>query len=489
MSDALIYNTLIQNAWVVDGSGAPAFQGDIAILGEQISVHPPHSQLQAHSVINATGLYLAPGFIDVHTHDDLQVIKSPQMCAKISQGVTTVIVGNCGISASPVTLKNNPPNPMNLLGQSNDFIYSNFRDYTQAVTAAKPSVNVGALVGHTSLRSNHMEDLQRTATAEEITAMKIQLREALADGALGLSSGLAYDNAYHATTDEVKALVEELAAFDAIYTTHLRTEFDGIIEAMSEAFSTARHGKIPLIISHLKCAGAGNWGRSDEVLLHLDTAAKTQKIACDCYPYSASSSTLDLGQVTDDYDVFITWSEAHPQMSGRLLADIAAEWDLSLLDAAKKLLPAGAVYHGMDEQDVRNILRYPRTMIGSDGLPNDPHPHPRLWGTFPRVIAHYARDLNLFDLPTAIHKMSGLSAQEFNLGKRGLIANHYFADLVLFDIKKINDTATFEKPQQLAAGIEKVWVNGQLSFSDGQVKSAGAGKFLYRNQVAEQETV
>ena len=484
-----IYDTLIQNARVVDGSGAPAFNADIAISNGRISVHPSHSQLQAQSIINATGLYLAPGFIDVHTHDDLQVIKSPQMCAKISQGVTTVIVGNCGISASPVTLKNDPPNPMNLLGQTKDFIFPRFRDYTNAVAAAEPSVNVGALVGHTALRSNHMENLQRTATADEITAMKIQLRDALSEGALGLSSGLAYDNAYHADTDEVNALVEELAAFNAIYTTHLRTEFDGIIDAMSEAFSTAQHGKIPLIISHLKCAGAGNWGRSNEILSHLESAANHQKIACDCYPYSASSSTLDLGQVTDEYDVFITWSATYPQMGGHLLADIAAQWDLSLLDAAKKLLPAGAVYHGMNEQDVRNILRYPRTMIGSDGLPNDPHPHPRLWGTFPRVIARYARDLHLFDLPTAIHKMSGLSAQEFNLTKRGLIANDYFADLVLFDIDKIKDTATFENPQQLAAGIEKVWVNGQLSFSDGQVNNSDAGKFLYRNQAPEQEAV
>src|SRR5690606_18023988 len=167
-----IYDTLIQNARVIDGSGAPAFNADIAISNERISVHSPHSQLQAHSVINADGLYLAPGFIDVHTHDDLQVIKAPQMCAKISQGVTTVIVGNCGISASPVTLKNDPPNPMNLLGQSKDFIYPHFRDYTKAVATAKPSVNVGALVGHTALRNNHMESLQRTATADEISAMK-----------------------------------------------------------------------------------------------------------------------------------------------------------------------------------------------------------------------------------------------------------------------------------------------------------------------------
>lgn len=475
-----MYETLIRGATILDGSGAPAFAADVAIVNERIALHPANSNLRAHNVIEAEGLFLAPGFIDVHTHDDTQVINAPQMRAKITQGVTTVIVGNCGISVSPVTLRSDPPNPMNLLGKREDFRYPTFKDYVSAVEAAQPGVNLGALIGHTALRSNHMDDLMRPATAQEIAAMKQQLREALAQGALGLSSGLAYNNANHAPTEEVMTLVEELAAFGGIYTTHLRTEFDGIIQAMDEAFATARHGGIPLIVSHLKCAGAGNWGRSTEILHHLEHHARSQKIACDCYPYSASSSTLDLGQVTDDYDVFITWSEPHPEMGGRLLAEIAADWKLPLLDAAKKLIPAGAVYHGMNEQDVRNILRFPRTMIGSDGLPNDPHPHPRLWGTFPRVIGHYARDLELFELPEAIRKMTGLSAEEFKLHQRGLIADNYFADLVLFDIDRIKDMATFEHPQQSAAGIEKVWVNGHLTYSDGQLSPQRAGKFLAR---------
>ena len=475
-----MYETLIRGATIIDGSGAPAFAADVAIRDERISLHPAGSNIHAHTDIDAEGLFLAPGFIDVHTHDDTHVIKAPEMRAKITQGVTTVIVGNCGISASPVTLTGEPPNPMNLLGKQSDFSYPTFQDYVSAVEAAQPAVNVGALVGHTALRSNHMDDLMRPATRLEIDAMKKQLREAMAQGALGLSSGLAYNSAINATTEEVMALVEELARFDGIYTTHLRTEFDGIIEAMNEAFATAKHGKIPLIVSHLKCAGAGNWGRSGEIIKHLEHHAQSQKIACDCYPYSASSSTLDLGQVTDDYDVFITWSEPHPEMGGRLLAEIAADWKLPLLDAAKKLIPAGAVYHGMDEKDVRNILRFPRTMIGSDGLPNDPHPHPRLWGTFPRVIGHYARDLGLFDLPVAVRKMTGLSAEEFKLHQRGLIAQNYFADLVLFNIDRIKDTATFERPQQSAAGIEKVWVNGHLSYSNGQLSAQRAGKFLAR---------
>lgn len=479
-----MYETLIRGASILDGSGVPVFAADVAILNEKISLHPVNSGLEARTEINAEGLFLAPGFIDVHTHDDMQVISTPEMRCKISQGVTTVIVGNCGISASPVTLQDDPPNPMNLLGKQSDFAYPQFSDYVQAVQQAQPAVNVGALIGHTALRNNHMDNLMRGASAREISAMKKQLRGALSQGALGLSSGLAYNSAIKAPTEEVMALVKELARYNGIYTTHLRTEFDGIIEAMNEAFATAEHGKIPLIISHLKCAGAGNWGRSAEVLAHLEQRAESHKVACDCYPYSASSSTLDLNQVTDDYDVFITWSEPHPNMSGRLLAEIAADWNLPLREAAKKLIPAGAVYHGMNEQDVRAILRYPRTMIGSDGLPKDPHPHPRLWGTFPRVIGHYARDLDLFKLPEAIRKMTGLSASEFKLPQRGLIAPDFFADLVLFDIDRIKDTATFENPQQSATGIEKVWVNGQLTYSEGQISPQRAGKFLTRAPIS-----
>jgi N-acyl-D-amino-acid deacylase len=265
-----------------------------------------------------------------------------------------------------------------------------------------------------------------------------------------------------------------------VYTTHMRTEFDEIIDAIDESFDIARHGNVPLIISHLKCAGAANWGRSAEVLNHVEQHGLTHKFACDCYPYSASSSNLDPGQVTDKNDIFITWTKPHPEQSGKLLADIAGEWGLSLLDAAYKLMPAGAVYHCMSEDDMQRVLRYERTMIGSDGLPEDPHPHPRLWGTFPRVLGRYCRDLKLFDLPAAIHKMSGLSATEFGLKERGFITEGYKADLVLFDPKKVRDMATYENPKQHSEGIEKVWVNGRLSYSSDGTAKGRAGEFIFR---------
>lgn len=476
----MIYDTLIRGAQVVDGTGSAIYRAEVAIHQGLITLFDAGSDVPAKEIINADGLHLAPGFIDVHTHDDTNVITTPTMLPKISQGITTVIVGNCGISASNARLKSVPPNPMNLLGEQADFLYPEFSDYARAVEAASPSINVGSLVGHTALRNNVMDDLMRPASADEITEMKKQLRQALEQGALGLSSGLAYDSAMQAPTSEIMALVEELAKAGGIYTSHLRTEFDEILTAMDEAFATARHGRVPLVISHLKCAGAGNWGRSEEIITHIDRAALAQKVACDCYPYAASSSTLDINQVTGESDIFITWSDPHPEMSGKLLAEIAEEWKLSLTQAAERLIPAGAVYHCMHDEDVQNILRYPRTMIGSDGLPKDPHPHPRLWGAFPRVIGHYCRDLGLFPLATAIHKMTGLSAAQFRLDKRGIIANGNYADLVLFDFAQIKDTATYESPKQPASGINRVWVNGVLSYMQGEPLSGRAGKFLYR---------
>jgi N-acyl-D-amino-acid deacylase len=476
------YDVLIHNALIVDGSGETGYEADLAIVKDRIVAIGRLSAADAIVVKNAEGLVLAPGFIDVHTHDDLQVIRAPEMLPKISQGITTVIVGNCGISASPVTLKGELPDPMNLLGTPEDFTYSDFASYTNAVNASQPAVNVAALIGHTALRNNHMDRLDRPATSDEIELMRVQLRDALAQGALGLSSGLAYASAVASTTDEVKSLAAVLNEFGGVYTTHLRTEFDGILEALDEAFAIGEHAKSPVIVSHLKCAGAGNWGRSGEVLSKLEQAAQTHPVGCDCYPYSASSSTLDLQQVTSDFDIVITWSDPHPEQGGRKLADIAADWRLGLYEAAQQLQPAGAVYHGMYEEDVRTILAHPLTMVGSDGLPVDPLPHPRLWGAFPRVLGHYSRALGLFSLAEAVRKMTRLSADRFGLGDRGRIAVGAAADLVLFDPLQIRDAATFAQPQQLAEGIDSVWVNGVLSYTQKQLTGERAGKFLPRSR-------
>ncbi|WCP69453.1 D-aminoacylase [Vibrio tubiashii] len=477
----MLFDTIIKSVEVFDGTGAPAYTADVAIRHNRVEQIGELSEAMANKVIDGQGLALAPGFIDVHTHDDTNVIRYPECLPKISQGVTTVIVGNCGISASPTILASDPPDPMNLLGKQEDFKYPTFASYAQAVQQANPAVNVAALVGHTTLRNNVMDDLQRTATDEEIAQMRSTLDQAMAEGALGLSSGLAYASAKQATADEVMRLAQVLGQHGGIYTTHMRTEFEEIISAMEEAFETGQFAKVPVVISHLKCAGAGNWGRTKEVLNVMDEAAKHQDVSCDCYPYSASSSTLDLKQVTDEIDIFITWSEAAPEHAGKMLKDIAAEMQLPLMEAAKAIQPAGAVYHCMDENDVKRVLKYKLTMVGSDGLPNDPHPHPRLWGTFPKVLGHYCREEKLFSLAEAIHKMTGMSAKRYNLKDRGEIKVGAYADLVLFNPNTIKDTATFENPISMAKGVESVFVNGELSYLSGDVTKNRSGVFIYRN--------
>jgi N-acyl-D-amino-acid deacylase len=486
LSGVELCETLIRGATVVDGTGAPGVVADVALAGGRIAAVGALGALgalRAEETIDATGFTLAPGFVDVHTHDDTSVIRTPEMWPKLSQGVTTVIVGNCGISAAPVRLRGDPPDPMNLLGGADAFRYPTFAAYVDAVARARPAVNVAALVGHTALRSNHLDRLDRAATEGEIGAMRDELRDALARGALGLSTGLAYANAFAAPAEEVIALAEPLAAAGALYATHIRSEFAAILDALDEAVRIGRHARVPVAVSHLKCAGRENWGRSAEVLDALDAARATHPVGWDAYPYTAGSSTLDLGQVTDRIEITITWSEPHPEMGGRALGDVAAAWDTTLLDAARRLQPAGAIYHSMSEADVARILRHPATVIGSDGLPNDPRPHPRLWGAFPRVLGRYCRDEGLFPLAEAVHRMTGLPARRFGLAGRGEIREGWWADLVLFDARTIRDVATFAEPQRPADGIAAVWVNGVLSSRAQQPTGERGGRFLPRAAV------
>jgi N-acyl-D-aspartate/D-glutamate deacylase len=474
-------DTLIRNVQIIDGSGVAEFEGSVAIEGNRIREVGKLDGYIAQNTIDGEGKVLAPGFVDVHTHDDIYLIHHPEMLPKLSQGVTTVIVGNCGISAAPVRLTGVLPDPMNLLATEDGFRYPTFASYVTAVNAAQPAVNVAALVGHTALRNNQMDRLDRVATATEIERMRIQLREALDHGALGLSTGLAYLSANAASTEEVMALAEPLSEAGAIYTTHLRSESEAVLPAMEEAYRIGRQANVPVVISHLKCAGIDNWGRSGELLQSLD--AVDQKVGWDCYPYAASSSTLDLRQVDERVTIQITWCDRYPEMAGKTLAQIAQQWELTQIEAARRLQPAGAIYHGISEDDMRAILRHPGTMIGSDGLPNDPLPHPRLWGTFPRVLGYYCREQKLFSLSEAIRKMTGLPAQRFGLTDRGLVREGHSADLVLLNADTVRDVATFTDPIRAAEGIEAVWVNGVLSYRNQSATRRRAWRFLPRQSV------
>ena len=399
------------------------------------------------------------------------LLQQPQMLPKISQGVTTVITGNCGISLAPLLTDAAPP-PLNLLG-AQSFRHASMADYGAALAAARPAVNVAALIGHTTLRVATMSRLDRAASTEELARMAALLDQCLHDGAIGLSSGLFYEPAFAAPATEVLALAQVVARHGGIYTSHLRSEMQAIIEALHEAADTAWSAGVPLVISHHKCAGPAQWGRTRETLPLIETLAARQRVAMDVYPYTAGSTVLREDLVDGVIDVRVTWSDPHPEADGRLLSDIAADWGVSQQQACRRLQPGGACYFQMHNDDVDKIIVHPLTMIGSDGLPHDRHPHPRLWGTFPRVLAHYCRERGLFTLEQAVHKMTGLSARTFHLHQRGQLQVGWFADIVVFDAAQVQDRASYEQPLQVSEGIVAVFVNGVPSWCGGAAASMG----------------
>jgi N-acyl-D-amino-acid deacylase len=479
---------LLEHGLVVDGSGGPAWPGDLLIVGDRIERIgadlrmrlPDGLTLTNVQVIDCRGLAIAPGFIDAHTHDDAIVLREPAYLAKLSQGITTVVTGNCGISLAPYRTAEAKP-PLTLLG-ADSFRYATMAAYRDAVADARPALNVAALVGHTTLRFAAMADLTRAASAEERATMAALLDASLAAGAHGLSSGLFYEEAFAAPADEVTELARVVARHGGVYATHLRSEMQAILEAMREAGDSAFDAGVPLVISHHKCAGPTQWGRTRETLALIDGFAERQHIAMDVYPYVAGSTVLREDLVDGVIDVLLTWSEPHPEVTGRLLADIAAEWSVDQKTACRRLQPGGACYFQMHEDDVERVIAHPRTMIGSDGLPHDRHPHPRLWGAFPRVFARYWRGRRLFTLEQAVHKMTGMTARNFRLEGRGVLRAGACADVVVFDPARIADTATYDRPVSASVGVVAVYVNGVLCYSEGGPVLACAGRMLTRGQ-------
>ena len=471
-------DVLLRRGLVFDGSGSEPFIADVAIADGRIVAVGDLDSATATQIIDASGKAVAPGFIDSHSHDDYACIRTPDMTAKISQGVTTVVVGNCGLSVAPLRFEGKVEEPFNLLGDEKAFAYGSFAAYAEAISDARPAVNVAALVGHTTLRKICMADLGKPASDKERRAMQALLADALQAGATGMSSGVYYPPAQAADLAEMTALAETVSAHGGVYATHIRSEYDEIAEALKEAFVTARESETPLIISHHKCAGVQNWGRAAETLGLIDAANRHQPVCMDCYPYTAGSSVLNPDLCDGKIRVLISSSQTHPEAAGRDLKDVAEEWGVSERDAALRLQPGYASYFQIHEDDMRRILSHPLCMVGSDGLPNDVNPHPRLWGTFPRVLGHYARDMKLFPLSQAVHKMTGLTAQRFGLSDRGRIAEGFAADITIFDPATVADRATFDTPVQISAGIEEVFVNGVHSWSQGAATGDRAGGFV-----------
>jgi N-acyl-D-amino-acid deacylase len=476
-------DTIIRNGTVIDGSGAPRSAGDVAIAGDRIAAVGRLEGWRADLELDASGRVIAPGFIDVHTHDDRLLLALPEMTPKVSQGVTTVIAGNCGVSLAPLVADRVPP-PLDLIGGEDGFRYARFADYFEDLAARPAAVNAAAMVGHTTLRVGAMDRLDRAATAAEIARMRDLVAESLDAGAIGLSTGLAYAPANPAPTEEVVALCAPLAARGALYVTHMRDEGDHILDSLDETFRIGREAASPVVISHHKAAGAPNHGRTRETLPAISAAMRAQAVGLDAYPYIASSTILKWEMVERAAKTLVTWSKTHPEFAGQPIDAVARAMGCSAEEAARRLQPAGAVYFMMSEEDVRRVLAFPTTMIGSDGLPHDTHPHPRLWGTFPRVLGHYCRDVGLFGLEQAVHKMTGLSARTFGLAGRGTLVPGAFADVTVFDPDRVIDTASFERPATPAAGIAFVMVNGEIVWRDGRATGARPGRVLRRTPPA-----
>lgn len=473
-------DVVLRGGKIIDGTGQLAYAADVALSGDSIVAIGDLAKFTAERIIDVTGLIVAPGFIDVHTHDDLICITQPEMTPKISQGVTTLIVGNCGISAAPLRFRDSVKEPFNLLGQLDDFAYDTFASYRQAIEAVSPRVNVAALVGHSTLRVRCVKDLKRPATASEREQMSVLLRQALDEGAVGMSSGVFYGPAQAADAQELSVLAETVSEAGGVYTAHLRDELEGIVESLEEGFAVSKPRQTPFIVSHLKCAGVRNWGRAGELLDLIDDARKTQPVHVDCYPYTAGSTVIRPDLADGEVEILINWSTPHPEVAGRTLKSIAEEWGMTQAAAAEQLMPGGASYFQMREQDMRQIMQHHCCMIGSDGLPHDSLPHPRLWGTFPRVLGRYARDLKVLSLESAVHKMSGLSAATFGLRDRGQIAVGKKADVTVFNPETIIDRATYDNPAQLAEGVVHVFVNGTLAWTEQAATAVRTGRFLSR---------
>jgi len=474
---------ILRGGTVIDGTGGPRRRADVAIAGDRIEAVGDISKSAGAREIDASGKIVAPGFIDVHTHDDRALFATPEMAAKASQGVTTVITGNCGVSLAPLTLAQAPPPPLDLIGDRADYLYPRFADYLAALDKSPAAINAACLVGHSTLRAGVMPEFDRPARADEIAAMAERLQEALDAGAIGMSTGLFYAPAFHAPPAEIEALAARLRPAGALYTTHMRDEAEHVLDSLDETFHVGEAAGVPVVISHHKTTGVANFGRTAETLPKIAAAMRRQEIGLDAYPYIASSTVLRTQRIEDALKVLITWSKPCPEQAGRELAEIARDWGVDILEAAARLQPAGAIYWMMDEADVRRVLAFDETMIGSDGLPHDIHPHPRLWGTFPRVLGHYCRQVGLFGLEAAVHKMTGLSAARFGLHGRGVVRPGAYADLTLFDAGTIIDRATFANPTRPAAGIEHVFVNGRPVWSDGNPTGDHPGRALRRQQL------
>jgi len=490
------FDLVIRNARIVDGTGAPARAGDVAVEGGRV-VRVGDVAGAARREIDAGGKVLAPGFVDTHAHDDGALLRYPGMEFKLAQGVTTTIVGNCGFSVAPATREAGRMVTESAILNVGDapVTWTDLAGYAEAVNARRPAVNALALVGHNTLRYAAFGNERRAPTAAEQARMRGWVEEGMAQGACGLSTGLIYEPGRWCETEELIDLCRPVAAHGGVYATHMRNEGEQLLDSVEEALRIGREAGCAIHISHHKASTRAAWGLVSKSLARVDEAAKAQAVTLDVYPYTAGSTRLDalfrLGRMTRDYAeaVRLATVPGHPEWEGRTVAQVADLLDLPVDQATARILEGPGretvcIHFSMDEGDVEANLRHPLVMIGSDGLPvMEGLPHPRLFGTFPRVLGTYVRDRGVLSLEEAVRRMTSLPARVFGLAGRGVIAEGTWADLVLFDPATVRDTATYDDPKREPEGIALVIVNGQITYEDGRHTGAGSGRMLrYREE-------
>jgi N-acyl-D-amino-acid deacylase len=494
---------LIRNGKIIDGAGNNWFYGDVAVKDGKILQVAKHINLDATRTIDATGLIIAPGFIDVHTHIEDDEVKNPLATNFIADGVTTVITGNCGLSRVD-------------LGA-----------YFKMLDSLHLSINVASLIGHNDVRKAVMGKANRQATAAELQQMETIVDKAMKDGAVGLSTGLIYIPGAYAKTDEVVALAKIAAQYNGVYATHMRDEGDSVTEAIDEALNIGRLANIPVEISHFKLSGQQNWGRSKETLpMIIKARAEGLDVTIDQYPYTASSTSLSTllpdwvqadnedslnarlqrPAVQKEVTEYITQKLSKRKLKHLSYAVVAyykadTTYNGKSIEAINLLMKrphtikseaqtvmdmmmqggAGMVFHGMSDEDVEHIMQYPFNMPASDAsirVFNSGSPHPRGYGTNARILAEYVRDKHIMPLEEAIRRMTSLPAQKFQLKDRGLLREGFAADIVVFDAGKVQDNSTYEKPHQYSTGFNYVIVNGTVTFENNAHTGVRNGEVL-----------
>ncbi len=493
----------IRNVSVLDGTGSDPFQADVAVTDGRISAVATDGNVEpAPREIDGDGLTLAPGFIDTHAHDDGAFFRHPGMEFKLAQGVTTVVSGNCGFSAIPADPSQDSVAASGgiLAGLMGEF--TDLAGYYAAVLERQPAINNMMLVGHNTVRTIVMDMDRRSPTAAELSRMRDHVSLALEQGACGFSTGLIYRPGRWSDTDEVIELASAARDFDALYTTHMRNEGDRLLEAVDETLRIGKEAGVHAHISHHKSAGKANWGGVRDSLAKVDAAiAGGQRVTLDVYPYTAGSGRMveyfNLDRISRDLAevIRIASCPAFREYEGRMLVDIAAEEKIDVTEAVRKILTAEkgdrtiCIHFIIDEADIETNLAHDDMMVGSDGIPDlRGKPHPRLFGTFPRVLGRYVRERGILKLGEAVRRMTALSAETFGLIDRGQVREGYWADLVLFDPESIIDGASYDEPQTEPEGIRLVVVNGSVAYErpaadqPGVHTGTGTGRMLrYRS--------